>query len=445
MSAHPASDPRAERVIDAFEAGRRSRAADDAAEIRLLAEAADAIAAPANPTAEQIRRAELDRRSLVAELATSTRVSEWTVTRLLTEAVDLCARFADGVDALARGGISRRHLDVIHDAGAPIVDDDARAEFLRLAIDRAAQLTPGRLAPVLRVIAEHFLERTIDDRHEDAAARGRIDLIDMADGMAGVMLVTPATLAHGIHDRLTQQARSVIAARETGETRGEGDARTMAQLMADIATDTLLTAGPDRCVAGDGLDAIRATVQVTIAVLTMAGASAEPCLLAGYGPIDPETARALAGGTTGWERVMTSPVTGSVLAVDRYRPGIPLNRFLVARDEHCRFPGCRMPVHRCDVDHTIDAAHGGATSHCNLAHLCRRHHVLKHVTAWTVEQVRPGVLVWTSPAGRTHTDRPESTVRFVLDDEVRRRRELMREPWLIRSEDPLGSGGAPPF
>ena len=219
----------------------------------------------------------------------------------------------------------------------------------------------------------------------------------------------------------------------------------MAQLRADIATDLLLTAGPQDCVAGSGLAAIRATVQITIPVLTMTGASTEPCLLAGYGPIDPDTARALAAGAPGWERVMTSPVTGAVLAVDRYRPGPALDRFLAARDEHCRFPGCRRPVWRCDIDHTIDHAHGGPTCHHNLAHLCRGHHTVKHHTAWTVEQTAPGVLVWTSPTGRTHTDRPEPVVRFVADDEVQRRRQLIREPWLFTDDAPPGTAGAPPF
>ena len=65
-------------------------------------------------------------------------------------------------------------------------------------------------------------------------------------------------------------------------------------------------AGPTDCVAGSGLDAIRATVQVTIPVLTMTGASTEPVLLAGYGPIAPDTAAVLAAGAPGWERVMTS-------------------------------------------------------------------------------------------------------------------------------------------
>ena len=64
---------------------------------------------------------------------------------------------------------------------------------------------------------------------------------------------------------------------------------------------------------------------------------------------------------------------------------------------------------------TVDAALGGATSIHNLAHLCRRHHTLKHDTAWTVRQREGGIIEWRSPTGRTHHDRPAATVRFVPD------------------------------
>ncbi len=461
---------RHDRAVDAFAAGRRQRAIADAAEIRMLADAAAAVARPVTASPELARRAELDRRALVADLATSARVSEYTVNRLLAEATDLCARFGAGVEALERGEISRQHLSVIHDIGDPIDDDRARAGFVQLALERAAQLTPGRLTPVLRVIAERFRERTLQERHQQAATDRRIQVVGLPDDMAALTAFLPATLAHGIADRLTAQARSVIAARTPGNAAGgEGacddvlpddadeadragyppadgrsvDERTLDQLRADIFTDTLLTSGPDRHAFGDGLEAIRATVQVTVPVLTMTGVSTEPALLAGYGPIDPDTARVLAGGAPGWERVMTSPVTGSVLAVDRYRPGPALQRFLAARDEHCRFPGCRRPVWRCDVDHTIGAAQGGPTHHANLAHLCRGHHTLKGVTAWSVQQTSPGVLIWTSPTGRKHTDRPEPTVRFIPDDALLERRRRIHEPWLLPA--PPDGDHSPPF
>ena len=104
--------------------------------------------------------------------------------------------------------------------------------------------------------------------------------------------------------------------------------------------------------------------------------------------------------------------SGTVLSVDRYRPTPEMKRMLSARDLHCRAPGCGVPAHRCDIDHTVDAALGGKTSTDNLAHLCRGHHTLKHHSDWQVEQLANGVMKWTSPSGRDHFDRPPSRVRF---------------------------------
>ncbi len=63
-------------------------------------------------------------------------------------------------------------------------------------------------------------------------------------------------------------------------------------------------------------------------------------------------------------------------------PGIWLA--LVARDEHCAFPGCtRAPV-ACDAHHITHWAEGGATGLHNLVLLCRRHHAVIHTTPWDV-------------------------------------------------------------
>ena len=72
----------------------------------------------------------------------------------------------------------------------------------------------------------------------------------------------------------------------------------MDQLRADLLADMLLTGIPavDDRDAGIDLGAIRARVQVTVPVLTLTGHGSEPAVLAGSGPIDPHTARTLAGG-----------------------------------------------------------------------------------------------------------------------------------------------------
>jgi hypothetical protein len=46
---------------------------------------------------------------------------------------------------------------------------------------------------------------------------------------------------------------------------------------------------------------------------------------------------------------------------------------------------------------------GLETCPCNLSPECSRHHHLKHLPSWRLDQPRPGVLAWTTPARLTHT------------------------------------------
>ena len=195
------------------------------------------------------------------------------------------------------------------------------------------------------------------------------------------------------------------------------DVRTLSQVAADLACDLLLTGAPaidptsDR--SSGGLGAIRAHVQVVVPVLTLLEKAERGASLHGQIPIDPETARRLAGDAPGWDRVLCDPVTGTVLEVDRYTPRADQLRFLRARDQHCRAPGCRQPAHRCQVDHNHEHHEGGVTALGNLAHLCVRHHTLKSETEWTVRQLAGGSLEFRSPLGHTYHDDPPPRVVFV--------------------------------
>jgi len=165
--------------------------------------------------------------------------------------------------------------------------------------------------------------------------------------------------------------------------------------------DMLLTGAP--AAGGDtGLGAIRATVQVTTPILTLAGVDDDPVLLDGHSPIDTETARELAASAPCWQRVMTHPVTAEPLRLDTYRPSKRLRRLLGARDQHCRWPGCRRPVRKSEFDHTIPWEDGGPTCAGNLEALCKKHHSLKHASLWTVIQLGGGTLEFVSPTRRRH-------------------------------------------
>jgi hypothetical protein len=91
-----------------------------------------------------------------------------------------------------------------------------------------------------------------------------------------------------------------------------------------------------------------------------------------------------------------------------YRPPPRLREFVAARDQTCRYPVCRQPASRADQDHTIPHDQGGRTCDCNLGGACRTHHRIKQRPGWRLAQPEPGTFVWSTPAGRTYTQTPDT-------------------------------------
>jgi hypothetical protein len=91
-----------------------------------------------------------------------------------------------------------------------------------------------------------------------------------------------------------------------------------------------------------------------------------------------------------------------------YRPPPRLRDYITARDVTCRFPPCRQPAWRADLDHTQPWDDGGRTCTCNIGGGCRRHHQLKQHPRWQLKQTRPGEFTWITPAGRSYTTGPDT-------------------------------------
>jgi hypothetical protein len=153
-----------------------------------------------------------------------------------------------------------------------------------------------------------------------------------------------------------------------------------------------------------GVPSPRAQVLVTVPVLSLLGATDEPAVLDGYGPIPPSMARRLiTEGAGSFYRVLTDPRDGAPLEIGRtsYRLTRAQRRWLRLRDGRCPFPGCNNHSLDNDADHLLAWADGGTTGISNLGQPCPRHHRLKHGSAWTPSGASqdhpPG---WTSPSGR---------------------------------------------
>ena len=143
------------------------------------------------------------------------------------------------------------------------------------------------------------------------------------------------------------------------------------------------------------------TINVTIDLPTLLNMAENPGQLSGYGPIPASLARELAADGN-WKRFITDPTSGELLDIGRksYRPSQHLVDFLIARDRTCRFPGCRYPAHRSDIDHVTPWDDGGKTTPENLGSLCRRHHRLKTHGGWKVTSASDGSCEWISPNGK---------------------------------------------
>lgn len=396
--------------------------------IGVVARIAGAMAERGEPSS---RAAELPHREKGAEISSILRISPRTAQAMMGESLTVMEKFPATFAAFAAGRIHRGHVHKILDLGNDIPDAEARAKYEAAVLPVARRESPARTAHVARVEAERVHPRSFVERHDDAMACRGVRVIDLPDGMSELTAILPSAIAHAIDDRLGQMADSVIDARRAEVTGGAAagvafgfvdahapaDTRSTGAVKADVFADIALQGAPMAHTGTTELGAIRGRVQVTVPVLTLMGRSDRPATLAGVGPIDAATARELAGAATGWDRILTDPITGGVLAVDRYTPSMELKRTLQVRDQHCRFPGCRQPVHRSDIDHTLDFALGGETREGNLAHLCRGHHTTKHATRWAVVQKPGGVLEWTSPSGRVYPDTPVSRVMFKPEDD----------------------------
>jgi len=359
-----------EALIDAVAAAEKLACWAAAAQLALIGELA---------------RRRADPQFVQDEIAAELRLSRVAAATRLGLAQDL-ERLPAVAAALAAGGLDLPKARAIADAVA-MLDEPARAAVAHEAVDRAGGHTVGELRAWLRRAVLAADPAAAEARHAQAVGERRVALTPVGDGMAELWALLPADDAARAYAAVDACARAAAA---------PADPRTADQRRADAMVDLI---------TGRTTAPANTRVHVTVPLATLAGAAEQPGDLAGVGPIPPTMARqAAADGLWRW---LATTDKGSVTdaAGRSYRPSAALADLIRGRDHTCRFPGCRQPAHRCDIDHTVPYPTGPTTA-ANLATLCRHHHRLKHTGGWTVHQHRDGHLTWTSPTGRTYTTIP---------------------------------------
>ena len=441
-----------DELVDLLSQSRERAASAFAAEMFFFARVTDLVDRRERERAARTDGAltntsQLGMREVFAEIGAALRLSEWQVARKVSIAWTLTNQFHETLCDASCGRISPEHATAIADTGVAIADETVRREYEAVALDMAGEMTPSQLKPALEGLVVRLDPEGTERRVREAVERRKVTVRALEPGLARISADVPTALGVGVYNRLRDMAAELFeqnaaekadaaaaaladaTAGEVGVTGAAEDApadsdadapvfdeRTHAQIMADVLCDLLLTSAADGHGATDqgrdALGAITATVQVTVPATALTGTTVGGAAVTGFGPIDDDTAKHLAGMAPTWTRVFTDPCRGVPISVDRYRPSKRQKLFLQVRDEQCRFPGCRRTAQKSDIDHTIAYADGGPTCLCNLEHLCKRHHTLKHDTDWSVEQLPGGILRWTAPTRRIHLTRPPGTVRF---------------------------------
>ncbi|MEC5201973.1 HNH endonuclease signature motif containing protein [Arthrobacter sp. MP_M7] len=402
----------------------RLEAGAAAVKVRLTGEYVRAAEALAPPAVSPQQRTAWEM-AVVAEVACVLTVSERAAGALICESRALCSGLPLTLAALQAGELSWQHARVMVgettglDRGGTA---GLEAHFLDPAAPNPARgcpagdLVPGRFRAKARTWRERHHPVSIEARHATCVADRRVEFSPDRDGMAWFSAYLPAVTASAAWDRATTAARAL---------QGPAETRTLTQLRADI-TATWLLAGTTTGDAGDpgaaggpgagtggagaagtwGVPSPRAQVLITVPVLSLLGLTGEPAVLDGYGPVPPSVARRLvADGSGSFYRVLTDPRDGAPLEIGRtsYRLTGAQRRWLRLRDGKCPFPGCNNASLDNEADHVLAWADGGTTGITNLGQPCRKHHRLKHASAWTPTGASkdhpPG---WTSPMGRRY-------------------------------------------
>ena len=357
------------------------------------------------------------------DVAAALRLSGNTAQMRIDVARTLVNHLPNTCSALAMGEISASHATVIaKETAAAIrngISEFAIYQIEERALAHAEFHTPGQVANKVRTTIAQLAPSDFEEVVDRAREVRRVSCYNEADGMATVVAILPAQDAQTVMKSIEAYILKMNEIDEKKRNAYGVNFSTNADSDAQSATDTwsLLSADNKRADAltailsqalASNVDEVRphrrpVTVNVTIDLPTLLGLAENPGQLSGYGAIPASVARELASDAT-WKRFITDPQTGNLLDYGRekYEPPQALVDFLLARDRTCRFPGCRQPSSRSDIDHAQSWESGGETKPENLGLLCRRHHRLKTHGRWDLVSNSDGSCEWTSPAGKKY-------------------------------------------
>ncbi len=275
--------------------------------------------------------------------------------------------------------------------GTDHLEESTAREAVDVVLGAAVGLTTGQLAARLRKVTLGLDPDDATRRYETAVEQRCVVLHQGADGTAQLVA------SHLPADKAVAAMRHVN--RLAHQSKREGDPRSIDQLRVDITLDLMCGQGEAAGEVGWWHGRHHRRPRHPGRSLRHTGGTQR--VRTGGGRPNPSGSRTPE--PTQWRVRVTHPDDGDLLwnGVTKRRPTTGLRRQVEARSPTCVFPGCRMPATQCDLDHTIDHAHGGPTSEANLEPLCRHDHNVKHHAGWILQRT-PNGYTWTSRLGHKY-------------------------------------------
>jgi hypothetical protein len=285
-----------------------------------------------------------------------------TKNRTAAELGEAMSKSEELADAVQSGRISTDKANAtVGAAGGSIVD--------RGLIDEIADLP----LPAVRPAVEDWRARNNPTRDEDVASSQRsrrfLKMRTQRDGMSrldGLLDPESGAIVRSVLDGIMNQTAPDKATRD--------------QRCADALTQLCKAASKGKVKGGRSNTKLLATAPFE--TITERGIARGHTHVGTT--LDAATIRKMAC-DAGIHRVITGPGS-SILDFGHETRVVPENLYLalVARDEHCRWPGCNIRASWCDAHHIIHWADDGPTNDDNCVLLCHRHHQLSHQPGWMI-------------------------------------------------------------
>jgi hypothetical protein len=276
-------------------------------------------------------------------------------------------------NCLYTGELGIQHLAVMARTAAAMGDAFDEQDLL----SRAKTQSPGRFWHESLHYRHSKRPKQVADEQASLAETSSLSMSTAEDGCLLLNAVLDPVGGAAVRTKLEKLARPM----------GKHDYRDRPKRLADALVEGLTSSG----------DGVKVQMQVTSSIETLLGLLGAPGAETEFSlPVSSKTVERWACDCSVTRVLMQDSVVIDVGRSQRVIKG-PKRRALIARDKHCRWPGCERPASWCDGDHFVYWTRGGPTDLDNCVLLCQRHHWMVHEGGWQIAKTDDDGLVPVAP------------------------------------------------